>query len=90
MFQRERFSWQFGLESKQIALLAILHQNDNKVGGCVSGKVTGELILISHNVVVVELLHDVDLLIDVFLKEGLLLYVAFADYLHRVEQISRL
>jgi hypothetical protein len=32
-------------------------------------------------------LHDVNLLIDVFLKKGLLLDVCFADYLDCVEHI---
>ena len=37
----------------------------------------------------VELLHDVNLLVDVLLQEGLPLDVQFADDLHRIQHISR-
>ena len=49
---------------------------------------TGELVLITHNVGMVELLHDVDFLVDVFLQEWLLLYVLLAYDLHRVVHLS--
>ena len=37
----------------------------------------------------VELLHDVDLLVDVLLQEGFLLDVGLADDLHRVHHVRR-
>ena len=54
-------------------------------GGC-----TGELLLIADDVGMVQFLHDIDLLVDVLLQEGLLLYVQFADDLHGIQHISRL
>lgn len=34
-----------------------------------------------------QFLHDVDLLVDILLQEGFLLYVQFADDLDRVEHV---
>lgn len=48
---------------------------------------TGEFILIAYDVGVVEFLHDVDLLIDILLKEWFLLDVGLADDLHRIHHI---
>jgi hypothetical protein len=48
---------------------------------------TGELILVADDVGVVQFLHDIDLLVDVLLQEGLLLDMQLADDLHRVKHI---
>lgn len=47
-------------------------------------------MLVADDVGVVQLLHNVDLLVDVLLKEGLLLYVLLADDLHRVQNLGLL
>jgi len=54
------------------------------------GKITWEFILISDNIGMIELLHDINLLIDVFLKKGLLLNVGFANDFDSVVHISGL
>lgn len=70
-----------------------------KLGGCPASSITSklwwnrlldrwtgtcELVLVSYDIGVVQFLHDVYLLVYVFLEEGLLLDVHFADDLHGV------
>lgn len=50
---------------------------------------TGELVLVSDDIGVVQFLHDVDLLVDVLLQEGLLLDVQLADDLDSVQRLRR-
>ena len=45
---------------------------------------TSEFVLISNDVRMIEFFHDVDLLVDVLLKEGFFFYVLLADDLDRV------
>jgi hypothetical protein len=54
------------------------------------GEGTRELILVADDVGMVKLLHDVYFLVDVFLEEGLLLYVLLAYDLDRVQDLSLL
>jgi hypothetical protein len=44
-------------------------------------------VFVADDVRVVQLLHDVDLLVDVFLQEGFLLDVQLADDLDGVERV---
>ena len=48
---------------------------------------TGELVLVSDDIGVVQFLHDVDLLVDVLLQEGLLLDLRLGDDLDCVEAV---
>ena len=34
--QREYFSWHLGLVGEQVALLTVLHDNDDEIAGCVN------------------------------------------------------
>lgn len=45
-------------------------------------------MFISDDIGVVELFHDIDLLVNVFLQEGLLLDVQLADNLDCVERVG--
>ena len=54
------FSWKAGLVGEEVSLVTVLKDYENEVGGINSD-------VLVDNVFVVQLLHDVDFLLDVFL-----------------------
>ena len=71
-----------GLVGEQVALVAVVQDNEDEVR-CVQG------CFLPHDILVVELLHDFDFLLDVFLQKRLFFDLCLRDDLDSEELVLR-
>jgi len=74
LFKSKSFSWKLSLICKEITHFTILHNNHDKIR-------ISKLLLIFNNVGMAKLLHNTDLLIDIFFKERFFSNLSFSNEL---------